>query len=116
MALAANVYISLLGKEGLREVADLCYQKAHYAAKQISALPGYELWSDAPFFHEFAVKCPKPAAEINQALLDKGIISGYDLGQDYPVLENCILFAFTEVNSKEQIDYLINMLAEVSND
>ena len=115
MALAANVYISLLGKEGFREVADLCYQKAHYAAKQISELPGYELWSDVPFFHEFAVKCPKPAVEINQALLDKGIISGYDLGQDYPGLENCILFAFTELNTKEQIDFLVSMLLEVSN-
>ncbi|NIW45144.1 MAG: aminomethyl-transferring glycine dehydrogenase subunit GcvPA [Gammaproteobacteria bacterium] len=116
MALAATVHISLLGKKGLKEVANLNYQKAHYAADQISRLDGYELWSDEVFFNEFVVKCPRPVEEVNDYLLEEGVIGGYDLGQDYPGMENLMLFAVTEMNSKEQIDYLINLLEEVAND
>jgi len=115
MALAATVHIGLLGKEGLREVANLNYQKAHYAADQISRLDGYELWSDQVFFNEFVVKCPLPVEEINDYLLEEGIIGGYDLGQDYPGMENYMLIAVTEMNSKDQIDYLVRLLEEVNN-
>lgn len=114
MALAATVYISLVGKEGLKEVANLCYQKAHYAAEQIAALDGFKLWADDPFFHEFVIACPRPAKDINADLLENGIIGGYDLGQDYPGMENHMLFAVTEMNSKEQIDFLVSTLAEVT--
>jgi len=113
MALAASVYISLVGKEGLREVANLCYQKAHYATNQISSLSGYSLWSDVPFFHEFVIECPQSAAEINAFLLENDIIGGYDLSQDFPNLENCVLFAVTEMNTKEQIDDLVSVLGEM---
>ena len=71
MALASTVYMSLLGKNGLRQVAELCYHKAHYAAGEIAALPGYKLWSQAPFFNEFVVRCPPPVAEINEHLLER---------------------------------------------
>jgi glycine dehydrogenase subunit 1 len=114
MALAASVYLSLVGKEGLREVANLCYQKAHYAVDQIASLPGYSLWSDVPFFHEFVIKAPRPADEINAFLLENNIIGGYDLSLDFPSLENCMLFAVTEMNTKEHIDELVSMLGEVS--
>jgi glycine dehydrogenase subunit 1 len=114
MALAATVYISLLGKEGLREVANLNYQNAHYAAQQIAALPGFETWSDAVFFNEFVVKCPLPAAELNEALLDEGVIGGFDLGQVYPGMDDYMLLAVTEMNSKSQIDFLVEALSEVS--
>jgi glycine dehydrogenase subunit 1 len=116
MALASTVYMSLLGKGGLRQVAELCYHKAHYAAEQISSLKGYSLWSKAPFFHEFVVRCHKPVSEINAYLLDKSILGGYDLGQDYPALSNHLLFAVTEMNNQEDIDYLVDSLAEVSHD
>jgi glycine dehydrogenase subunit 1 len=116
MALAATVYLSLLGKQGLREVAELCYHKAHYAARKISTLPGYSLWSKAPFFHEFVVRCPRPVDEINSYLLDEGILGGYDLGQVYPEMANHMLIAVTEMNSKEDIDLLVESLSEVSND
>ena len=115
MALAATVHISLLGKEGLREVANLNYQKAHYAADQISRLDGFELWSGEVFFNEFVVKCPLPVEEINDYLLEQGVIGGYDLGQDYPGMENYMLIAVTEMNSKDQIDYLVSLLEEVNN-
>lgn len=116
MMLAATVYLSLMGKQGLREVAESCFHKAHYAAERIAALPGYELvWPETPFFHEFAVRGPRPAKQLNDALLAEGIIGGYDLGLDYPELKNCTLYAFTEMNSRAEIDFLVQTLAEVSN-
>jgi glycine dehydrogenase subunit 1 len=114
MALAATIYMSLLGKHGLRQVAELCYHKAHYAASRIAALPGYALWSEAPFFHEFVVRCPEPVKLVNKHLLEHGIMGGYDLGQDYPELENHMLIAVTEMNSRDDIDFLADVLAEIS--
>lgn len=113
MALAASVYLSLVGKRGLRQVSELCYHKAHYAAQKIATLEGFSLWSNDPFFNEFVVKSPLPPAKLNEMLLEYGIIGGYDLGQDYPALQNHIMFAVTEMNSKEEIDYLVSTLAEV---
>ena len=114
MALAATIYLSLLGRHGLRQVAQLCYDQAHYAAAQMAALPGFSLWSAEPFFHEFVVACPRPVAELNAALLDRGILGGFDLGQEYPALEQHMLIAVTEMNTKAQIDQLVQALAEVT--
>jgi len=116
IALASTVYLSLLGKSGLRQVAELCYHKAHYAAEKISAIPGYSLCADAPFFHEFLVCSPIPVEEINLRLLDHGILGGYDLGKDYPSLKNHMLIAVTEMNSKEDIDMLCEVLEEVNHE
>jgi glycine dehydrogenase subunit 1 len=116
LALGAAVYMSVLGKTGMKQVADLCYQKAHYAAEQLSKLPGYGLCFSDPFFHEFSLCCPKPVAEINAHLLNHGILGGYDLSQDYPTLPNHMLLAFTEMNSREEIDMLVEVLAEVSHE
>jgi glycine dehydrogenase subunit 1 len=115
MALATTVYMSLLGKHGLKQLANLCYQKAHYAAEQISKLDGYSVVSQRPFFHEFVVKCPKPVDEINWHLLDHDILGGYDLGQDYPSLAGHMLIAVTEMVSKDEIDALCEALEEVNN-
>ena len=116
LALGAAIYMSVLGKTGMKQVAELCYQKAHYAAEQLSKIPGYGLCFSDPFFHEFSLCCPKPAAEVNAHLLDHGILGGYDLSQDYPSLPNHMLIAVTEMNSKEEIDMLVEVLAEVSHD
>jgi glycine dehydrogenase subunit 1 len=116
IALASTIYMSLLGKQGLRQVAELCYHKAQYAASQIAGLKGYKLWSKTPFFNEFVVRCPQPVAIVNEILLDHDILGGYDLSQDYPKLNNHMLVAVTEMNSKEDIDLLVETLAEVSND
>jgi len=59
MALAATIYLSLLGEKGLRQVAELCYHKAHYTARKISGISGYKVCSNAAFFHEFVVCCPR---------------------------------------------------------
>jgi glycine dehydrogenase subunit 1 len=115
LALAATVYLSLLGKSGFKQVANLCYQKAHYAAEQIAKLPGFELaFPDTPFFHEFVVKTPKPVNEINLHLENHWILGGYDLSQDYPEMENQMLIAVTEKISREDIDDFVAALAEVT--
>lgn len=114
LALASAVYLSVMGREGLREVANLCYQKAHYAAEQISQIPGFGLCFSEPFFHEFAVCCPRPVEEINAHLLEHGIIGGYDLGNDYPALKDHMLIAVTEMNTKDEIDLLVEVLKEAS--
>jgi glycine dehydrogenase subunit 1 len=116
MALASAVYMSLLGKHGLRQVAELCYQKAHYAAQRITQIPGFKLCHDTPFFNEFAVCCPRPVDEINSLLLDHEIIGGYDLGQDYPALKDHMLVAVTEMNTREEIDLLCKVLGEVADE
>ena len=116
MALASTVYMSLLGKHGMRQVAELCYQKAHYAAEQIAAIPGFKVCSNGPFFHEFVVCCPQPVTDINEHLLDHEILGGYDLGQVYPSLKDHMLIAVTEMNTRLEIDLLVEALKEVSND
>ncbi|MBN1889710.1 MAG: aminomethyl-transferring glycine dehydrogenase subunit GcvPA [Thermoflexales bacterium] len=110
-AMVAGIYLATMGKGGLRQVAELCYHKAHYAAAQIDRLEGYSVVGDRPFFKEFVVKCPRPVAEINAYLLDEwGIIGGYDLGRDYPHLQDHMLVCVTEMNSREQIDDLVEAL------
>lgn len=112
MALAAAVHMSLMGRQGLRKVAELCYHRAHYAAAEIAKLPGYTVRNNGPFFKEFVVDCPRPVAEINAALLERGIIGGYDLSADYPHLGDAMLLAVTEMNSRDEIDALVAALAE----
>jgi glycine dehydrogenase subunit 1 len=110
MALAAAVYLSLLGRQGLRRVAELCYHRAHYAAAQIAQLPGYQVLDRGPFFKEFVVKTPRPVVEINAALRNQGIIGGYDLSGDYPHLGDAMLLCVTEMNTRADIDALVTAL------
>jgi glycine dehydrogenase subunit 1 len=115
MALSACVYMSVMGKQGMQQVANLCYQKAHYAAEQIAKLDGYEVWNDRPFFHEFVVKCPRPVMRVNEHLVNEhDIIGGYDLGQEYRDLQRHMLLCCTETNTKEEIDELVEALAEIA--
>jgi glycine dehydrogenase subunit 1 len=114
LALASAVYMSLLGKRGMRQVAELCFHKAHYAAERLSRISGMGLCFTEPFFHEFALCVNGPASETNAHLLEHGILGGYDLGQDYPTLKNHLLMAVTEMNSREEIDSLVEVLSEAS--
>ncbi|MBN1305449.1 MAG: aminomethyl-transferring glycine dehydrogenase subunit GcvPA [Anaerolineales bacterium] len=116
MALASAAYLSVVGKQGLRQAAESCFHKAHYAAGQINQIPGYNLRFQDDFFHEFVVSCPQPVEKINAWLLEEDILGGYDLGRDYPALKDHMLLAVTEMNSKEQIDALVETLKEVNHD
>jgi glycine dehydrogenase subunit 1 len=113
-ALAATIYLALMGKGGLSKVAEICAQRAHYALKQITHIPGFEPCFSAPFFNEFAVQYPLSPKDINAALLSKNIMGGYELGYHYPGLEDSMLLCVTEMNTKEEIDDLAVALAEVS--
>jgi glycine dehydrogenase subunit 1 len=115
VALAAAVYMAALGKCGMRQVAELCYHRAHYAQQRIVEIDGFVATDDVPFFKEFAVRCPRPVSEINDYLLEAwGIIGGYDLGQDYPHLADHMLLCVTEMNPREEIDVLVEALKEVA--
>jgi glycine cleavage system P protein (glycine dehydrogenase) subunit 1 len=108
--LAATAYLSVMGRQGLAAVARQCLQKAHYAQAQISALPGFRAAFDTPFFKEFTVRCPRPAADIVRDLAAQGILAGYPLARDYPGMEDCLLVAVTEQRTKEEIDRLVAAL------
>ena len=108
MALAAAVYLATLGKRGLRQIAELCYHKAHYAAEAIGKLKGYSLAFQQPFFKEFVIRCPVAPRKINDALFKEGIIGGLDISH---IIDNGMLLCVTEVNTKQDIDRLVEILS-----
>jgi glycine dehydrogenase subunit 1 len=115
VALAAAVYMAALGRCGMRQVAELCYHKAHYAQRRIGEIDGFSVPDDGPFFKEFVLRCPCPVEEINGYLMeDWGIIGGYDLGRDYAHLKDHMLLCVTEMNTREEIDTLVEALREVA--
>jgi glycine dehydrogenase subunit 1 len=103
-ALAATVYLSWLGKEGIKELAEHCVAKAHYLADAIANLKGYSLAWNTPFFNEFAVKCPVDPEEMVKSLVSKKILAGYPLGRAYPELKDHLLIAVTEKRTKKEMD------------
>jgi len=110
VGLACTIYLAALGRTGLRQVAELCYQKAHYAAARIAALPGWRLPMEGIFFQEFVAVGPRPPAEVNAALLRQGIIGGLDIDGRIP---NGMLLCFSELHSRHDIDRLVAALDSV---
>jgi glycine dehydrogenase subunit 1 len=113
LAVGATIYLAALGKQGFRELGELCLQKAHYAFRQITALPGYKAAFSSPFFDEFVITAPVSAQRLQQHFEQAGIIGGYALRDGYPDMPNDMLFCVTETRSKEDIDYLVDVLREV---
>jgi glycine cleavage system P protein (glycine dehydrogenase) subunit 1 len=113
LAVGATIFMAALGKQGFRELGDLCVQKAHYAFRQITALPGYKAAFSSPFFDEFAIAAPVSARTLQQHLEQAGMIGGYALGDSYPGMENCMLFCVTETRTKQDIDYLVEVLGRI---
>lgn len=115
LALRACIYLSAIGKEGLRNLAELNLQKSHYAFDQICSLNGFEPLFNRPFFNEFAIKLPKGLeSRISSMLFRNGIIGGLPLGRFYRELEGSMLFCVTEKKTKGDIDKLVNVLRGVS--
>jgi glycine dehydrogenase subunit 1 len=110
-ALAATVYLSLLGKGGLEKVGKLCLSKAHYAANKITSIPGFSLKFKGPFFKEFVIEAPASATNLINRLSKKGIVPGIDLGKFSLGLRGSLMIAVTEKRSKEEIDRLATELA-----
>src|SRR5438105_1505917 len=113
LAVGATIYMAAIGKQGFRQLGELCLQKAYYAFRQITALPGFEPVFNTPFFDEFVVKSPVSTQKLQQHFAQADIIGGYDLSLDYPDMENCLLFCVTETRTKEDIDRLVAVLKEV---
>lgn len=112
-ALAATVYLTIMGKSGLKKVAELSMQKAHYTCKKLTETGKFTLKFDEPFFKEFALESIENVGKLNSRLLEGGIIGGYALEKEYPELSNCWLLAVTEKRTKEEIDILARKAGEV---
>ena len=116
LALRATMYMTALGKEGVRETAQQCYHKAHYLAGRIAELDGYAMKFDGPFFNEFCVTCPKEVTEIIEAAKRRRILAGIAphgrrmgrIGEP-----NDLLIAVTEKRTKHEMDALVDVLQEV---
>jgi glycine dehydrogenase subunit 1 len=112
VALMATIFLSVYGKEGIRELAEHNLAKASYAAKTLSAQPGAKLlFTGAPCFHEFVLQTEESPAEWSQRLLDEKIVGGIDLSRWYPEMRNCTLWCATEIMTRAQIDAAAKVLA-----
>jgi glycine dehydrogenase subunit 1 len=104
MALFVTMYLSLMGKQGVKEAAELSYAGAHYLCDELVKTGKFHLAFDKPFFNEFFVKYDGNVDTLSKHLLDAGILGGVKLGDG-------ILFAVTEKRTKEEIDNLVNIAA-----
>jgi glycine dehydrogenase subunit 1 len=102
-ALRAIIYLSLVGKEGLRQVARLNHQKSEFAKSVIGRIPGVEVKRSSPTFNEFTVVLPKDADEVVNKMIDKGFACGFPLGRFYQGMDQYLLVAVTEKRTKEEI-------------
>jgi glycine dehydrogenase subunit 1 len=110
-ALAASVYMTYMGAEGMRHVADVSFKRAHVLAEKLAALPGWELaFPEKPFLNEFPIRVPKPAV-VNRKLARKGILGGLDMHRWFRELKGVITFTCTEVNDARAIDELVEAVS-----
>jgi glycine dehydrogenase subunit 1 len=113
VALMATIFLTVYGKEGIRELAEHNLAKAAYAASTLSAVPGAkQLFTGAPKFHEFVIQTTEPQAQWSQRLLEEKIIGGLELTRWYPELGNATLWCATELITRDQIDTAAKVLAE----
>jgi glycine dehydrogenase subunit 1 len=113
VALMATIFLSVYGKEGIRELAEHNLAKADYAAKTLSAQPGVKLlFEGAPRFHEFVLQTEESPASLSRRLIENRIVGGLDLSKWYPELGNATLWCATEVVTREQIDAAAGVLKE----
>ena len=111
IALGANMYLSLMGREGLREVAVQCLQKAAYLRDKLQAIAAVELPFGGPVYNEFVVRTPFPASEILADLEHEKILGGVPLARYFRDQANDFLVAVTELHTKEQLDLLASTLS-----
>jgi len=113
LAVRAAIYMAALGKSNFKKLADLCFQKAHYAAGRLAEVPGLELAFHKPFFKEFVIRSTKlSVGQLRRLCNEKGLLVGPDLARWYPNYQDCLLIAVTEKRTCEQIDQLAAVLAD----
>jgi glycine dehydrogenase subunit 1 len=110
---ASTIYMSLLGPDGLANVASASHQNTAELIMQLTAIKGVKVMFNAAHFHEAVISLPKPAAEVLAALAGKNILGGYDLGKDYPELGNALLVCATEMRTAEDIAAYANALKTI---
>ncbi|MFH0778204.1 MAG: aminomethyl-transferring glycine dehydrogenase subunit GcvPA [Candidatus Eisenbacteria bacterium] len=114
VALAATVYLSLVGGRGLKEIATQCLSRSHYAARALGSLDGFSLPYERPFFKEFLLRCPVSAEALSAELLSKGIVPGVPLSRFDTHGSKLLLVAVTEKRTKDEIDALATALREAA--
>ncbi len=112
-ALRAAIFVALLGKDGLGELAQNNYQRAEFAKEKLSGISGVEVKRSSSTFNEFTVMLPRPADEIVHRMIDKGFACGFPLGRFYKGMDNYLLIAVTEKRTKEEIQSLAASLGAV---
>jgi glycine dehydrogenase subunit 1 len=112
LALRAAVYLAALGPQGLKETAELCLRKAHYAAEILAKIPGVSIRFRTPFFKEFTISLPGKVEMMLAKLCDRGYHAGLPLGRWYPQFANCISVAVTEQRTRAEMDGLVSTLRE----
>ncbi len=112
-ALMAAIYLSLLGPQGLKKVAEMNLAKAEFAKKLFSQIPGVELPFAGPTFNEFVLKLPRSSASVLERLREEKIFGGLALEQDYPELKNTLLVCVTEMNKREEIETYASKLRKI---
>ena len=111
-ALGACIYLTLLGKVGVREVGELNLDRAHYLREQISQLKGFRVNSSATIFNEFLVYSEKPFVKISEKLLGQKILPGINVSSFYPELKNAFLVCATETKTQEDLDRFVKELSQ----
>jgi glycine dehydrogenase subunit 1 len=113
-ALTALVYLSLLGKHGLRELAQTCADKAYYAQQRLRKVPGVTVrFPDRWFFNEFVLDLPLPADKVIRKLIQRGVAAGFPLVRYWPEMDHSLLIAVTEKRTKKEIDLLAHLLETI---
>jgi glycine dehydrogenase subunit 1 len=114
LAIGITAYLSLLGPAGLREVARQSHAKAVYAADAIATLDGFSLLTPRPFYNEFLIQTPLGTADLRHRLVERGILAGVPLFYGLDGFEKTQLLAFTEQNTRADIDGLVQALGDVT--
>ena len=110
-ALGACIYLTLLGKQGIKEIGELNLDRSHYLREAIAGLKGYRIEKDVPIFNEFVVTSEKPFREIQSQLIAQGVLPGIDLSLYYPEMKNSFLVCATETKEKEDLDRFVRVLS-----
>lgn len=112
-ALSAAVYMTVMGKQGIKEVAEQSTKKAHYAFNELTKTGSFKTAFNKPFFKEFVLNSKDNVCKINEELLKNNIIGGYDIEKQYPLLKNSLMLCVTEKRSKEEIDLLVKLMGGI---
>jgi len=113
MVTAATIHMALMGPEGLERTALVSHDNTRALAARLQAIPGVEPLFSGPFFHEAALRLPRPASEVIAAMAERGILAGIDLERDYPELGHALLLCATETKREDDLDRYLQALEEV---